>query len=401
MTSVYTTATPSVIVHTSTGIWTICDKCTASPSTQAPVPSTPAPLQPSITTVVYVSPTEILEAQLKLTCIVSVGTSITTCPVETTITSGASTYVSSTSSLSTVLISTTSTVCTACVTPTVPSAPASSSTDHGVPVHTTPKVEGTPSPAPAPVPAPAVLPRCLNTWMYVTQCKNNADSNCYCVLPEFTDSIIDCVEAWGVSKEEIQSALSYLAGICAPQVPSNPAVITHIPSTITLLPTPAATTPVATTSTVSATIPGADTNTVTVSTSASTAAAQPSTPAAVVPPPVTTIAINSNTYTVPQVALVTQSSSAVLVAGTPSPTPAAPTGPTTTPAGAPYPTGPAAPSTFASTTVLPSVVPSGSPVPSGNATAGVPFIGAAAGRVGVSSIVTVLGGAIVAALFLF
>jgi len=51
------------------------------------------------------------------------------------------------------------------------------------------------------------------------------------------------VQSWGANSAEVQSALSYLAGICAAHVKQNPAIITAMPSTITLAPTPAAVVP--------------------------------------------------------------------------------------------------------------------------------------------------------------
>jgi hypothetical protein len=71
------------------------------------------------------------------------------------------------------------------------------------------------------------------------QCKSNSDHSCFCPSPDFTSAVIDCVQAWGVSDDDIQAALSYFTGICAAHVSQNPGIITAIPSTITLIPTPA------------------------------------------------------------------------------------------------------------------------------------------------------------------
>jgi hypothetical protein len=71
------------------------------------------------------------------------------------------------------------------------------------------------------------------------QCKSNSDNSCFCPSPDFTSAVIDCVQAWGASGDEIQAALSYFTGICAAHVSQNPGIVTAIPSTITLIPTPA------------------------------------------------------------------------------------------------------------------------------------------------------------------
>ena len=90
---------------------------------------------------------------------------------------------------------------------------------------------------------PDVLPKCLNTWMYKTGCKDNTDKDCYCKNADYTKNVIGCVTAWGADNDKIQKALSYLAGICAAYVPENPAIITACPTTFTLdMPKPTGTT---------------------------------------------------------------------------------------------------------------------------------------------------------------
>ena len=90
-------------------------------------------------------------------------------------------------------------------------------------------------------PAPSLLPSCLQTWIKLTGCKDNSDSNCFCNDANFTKNVQECVSAWSNHKDQEAQALSYLAGICANHIGSNPGIITNIPSTITLQPTPAAT----------------------------------------------------------------------------------------------------------------------------------------------------------------
>jgi hypothetical protein len=50
--------------------------------------------------------------------------------------------------------------------------------------------------------------------------------------------VIQCIQSWGVSSSEIQAALSYFTGICANHIDQNPGIVTAIPTTITLIPTP-------------------------------------------------------------------------------------------------------------------------------------------------------------------
>lgn len=165
----------------------------------------------------------------------SILTTLTTCPVTETIASGSSQSIRVTQTLSVIRNTVTSTICTKCVAP--PNTQAASST---------PASQPSSSPTgPPPAPVPSVLPKCLNTWITLTKCENNADSDCYCRDSEFTKNVQDCVSSWSEDSTVIQAALSYLAGICAPAVKANPGIITNVPSTITLCPNP---TPTATSS---------------------------------------------------------------------------------------------------------------------------------------------------------
>ncbi|KAF2424260.1 hypothetical protein EJ08DRAFT_664076 [Tothia fuscella] len=106
-----------------------------------------------------------------------------------------------------------------------------------------------PSPPAPSAPCPDVLPQCLNTWIGMTDCKDNSDYDCYCKKAEYTKQVIQCVSSYGLDTNEIQKALSYFVGICAAYVPENPGLITDCPSSIPLTgaPTPlaASSTPVA------------------------------------------------------------------------------------------------------------------------------------------------------------
>lgn len=189
----------------------------------------------------------------------SVYTTLTTCPVINTVTSGSTQIIQTSQTASTVFSTVTSTICTKCVAPPntqpAPSAPVpvpSSLPNGPAPVPSVPVSQpGGPAPAPSvpvsppsgPAPAPSVLPKCLNTWITLTKCKNNADSDCYCKNSDFTKNVQDCVSSWSADSDVIQSALSYLAGICAPHVEANPGIVTNVPSTVTLVPIPVATPP--------------------------------------------------------------------------------------------------------------------------------------------------------------
>ena len=90
---------------------------------------------------------------------------------------------------------------------------------------------------------PGLLPRCLNTWMYLSGCKDNADANCFCGNEDFIKKVMGCIGAWSGSDSETQAAASYLMGLCAPHVPNNPAIITACPSGVQPAGTPAGYTP--------------------------------------------------------------------------------------------------------------------------------------------------------------
>lgn len=79
-------------------------------------------------------------------------------------------------------------------------------------------------------PCPNLVPKCINTWLTIPKCSSNSDAACFCPSPEFTNRVESCIHAWGSSEKEISSALSYFAGICAPFVPKNPAIIDIAPT---------------------------------------------------------------------------------------------------------------------------------------------------------------------------
>ena len=186
-------------------------------------------------------------------------TTLTTCPVTNTITSGDSTLIQTITTISTITSTSTSTICTQCVPPVDTFAPPAIAAPSLPPAVTTPiaSSNGNPpagepsvppiqpsSPAQAP-PAqyPSVLPNCMKTWIPNTTCKDTTDSSCYCLDAAFTKTVQECVSAWAASVSDVQGALSTFAGICADHVSKNPGIIINVPTTITLVPIPASQAP--------------------------------------------------------------------------------------------------------------------------------------------------------------
>lgn len=91
------------------------------------------------------------------------------------------------------------------------------------------------SPAPS-ADCPGVVPSCLNTYLHNTDCANNADADCYCKDEAFINSVYQCIDAYGGSDESVSQAMSYMVGICAKAIPSNPAIVTAVPSSIDIQP---------------------------------------------------------------------------------------------------------------------------------------------------------------------
>ena len=124
--------------------------------------------------------------------------------------------------------------------PSGSSIPASSYACSGPECSTSPaSPESSTSSAPPNYPTPNcpdLLPKCLNTWMYMSGCKSNDDKDCFCGNEEFINNVMGCISAWSQSESDTQAAASYLMGICAAHVPSNPAIITACPSTVTPVP---------------------------------------------------------------------------------------------------------------------------------------------------------------------
>lgn len=243
--SVTTEVSSTVSTITLTSTSTICTQCAHPPTPGVPT---------------GVKPTSAAPPPAQTTTVVTYET-VTTCPVTTTITAGSTTSTSVYTTVSTVTLTSTNTI----IHPT--SAPSS-------------------SPLP-PSECPTVVPKCINTWLDLPKCDSNADTACFCPSSDFTNKVIACIQAWGSSAAEIQSALSYFTGICAAFVPTNPGIVTAVPTTITLGPVPPKPTAVAP-------IPNGP-------------------PAA--PAPVTTLTYSTYTVTVPQVGFSTSAGASTTAVG--------------------------------------------------------------------------------------
>ncbi|KAF3931545.1 hypothetical protein ABW19_dt0207901 [Dactylella cylindrospora] len=115
---------------------------------------------------------------------------------------------------------------------TVPPTETAPVTD--TPVSTT---DYTPIPSvPVETGCPPVLPQCMTTWTKITQCIDSGDVKCLCPNAEYIKNVAECVEAWGVDDDEVAKALEYMQGLCAEQIPENPAIVTCIPTYVTLPP---------------------------------------------------------------------------------------------------------------------------------------------------------------------
>ncbi|KAK3179428.1 hypothetical protein OEA41_005550 [Lepraria neglecta] len=256
--------------------------------------------------------------------------------------------------MSSVIITSTKTFCTRCVAPPMTESPTIQSTvvftggpssagqasvrtiTSSAPVELAKSSSSPPSSAPASpaqaAPAPSLLPNCIQTWIKHTNCKDNSDAGCFCKDSDFTSNVQQCISAWSSHAAEEQGALSYLAGICAPQIPANPGIVTNVPKTITLAPVPVPTnssnpaTPIVAGATQQARSSPPQT---TVSISTTVTIPCPSSGATSIVNQISdgqiqsmcmTTSILNTAVAVPQVAFITSNSAVGLIAGTPAPT---------------------------------------------------------------------------------
>ncbi|KAL1800447.1 hypothetical protein ACET3X_000789 [Alternaria dauci] len=183
------------------------------------------------------------------------------------------------------------------------------------------------SPSYPPVDITDSVPKCMNSWLQISapDCKDNTDSSCYCLKPEFTKNVIDCISARCGSDDETSKALQYFIGICAEHVPQNPSIVEDCPSYIPLNPTPAAPSGGASTGVASSSeVPeAAESSSIVAPPAGGESSAAPSAPASSAPAP-----------SAPASSAPAQDTSSAYGPGYPGETPAVPTqGTTTVPAG--------------------------------------------------------------------
>ncbi|KAJ5302400.1 hypothetical protein PENANT_c008G11590 [Penicillium antarcticum] len=112
----------------------------------------------------------------------------------------------------------------------IPDHPPAVTSKAGEPSSSAVPSEPIPSSPSTHAPCPELVPKCMNTWLSIPKCDSNSDAACFCPSSEFTDKVTSCIHSWGKSNQEIQSGLSYFAGICAPYVPKNPAIVDIVPT---------------------------------------------------------------------------------------------------------------------------------------------------------------------------
>ena len=217
----------------------------------------------------------------------SVKTTLTTCPVTTTITPPHQPpTVLTTSIVSTVITTSTSTITTTTVSP-----PSS------VPVEVVPG----PSPSSTPVSPPAqpspppAFKGCISAWFDLKGCGSNTDYDCYCKQDEVTTKVFECITAYEQDVAKQAAAMANYQGLCAPYIPQHPVIVIK---SVQLIPTPVST----------SAVPPAGTSPVVVVTPAG----------AVTPAPASPVEAGQTTTTTAP------------VAGSPAPTPAPASGPSTT-----------------------------------------------------------------------
>jgi hypothetical protein len=151
-----------------------------------------------------------------VTTVVTVAVSTTICPVTETLT----TVVSSAPP---------SSPTGAASSPTGAASSATGSGSSGSPAAsgTTSLVSSVSSVAPVEtLPCPAVVPSCLNTFLFTIGCSDNTDAACYCPDATFIKNVYDCLYAHGETDAIVAEAVAYFQGICGKWVNENPAIAT-------------------------------------------------------------------------------------------------------------------------------------------------------------------------------
>lgn len=148
--------------------------------------------------------------------VVKCGSNVTECPSHST-------------TVTTVTVAVSTTICpvteTSSSTYVLPPPPATTTTTKA-PVTTVPQPPATD------LPCPPLVPQCINTWLFILECKDNTDHGCYCPSAAFVENIYTCFYAHGETDVVINEAIIFFQGICAPHIPSNPGIVT-CPNTLT------------------------------------------------------------------------------------------------------------------------------------------------------------------------
>ncbi|KAL9529580.1 Adhesion cell surface protein [Sphaerulina musiva] len=213
-----------------------CETASAPPSYSA----TSAPLESSTQATPYSLSTSVSSAASISTPAYGTASSEASSPTYSSASTSAPSYASSSSiSASAPVYSPTSSVENSPVT-----ASASNHSSPGSSVTPTSSVPVTTPNSPQPN-SPDVLPKCINSWLHLTTCKDNTDYECFCKSGDFVSKVYSCVSAWSNDKDTTNSGAGYFMGLCAEYIPHNPAIVTGCPSSITPAAgyTPASSTP--------------------------------------------------------------------------------------------------------------------------------------------------------------
>jgi CFEM domain len=196
--------------------------------------SSPAASSSSISPVVSSYTTSSSASAIEVITTVIVDTTTTLCPVTLTHTTGGNTSIEVSTSTSTILVTTTKTVCTRCEAESTssPLATTSAVVSSSPAVYIAPTSTTSSSGPVVTQSCPDVLPQCLNTWLFIEGCSSNTDTACFCPSTDFVANVFSCLSAYGASDTEISVAQVYFQGICAPYIPSNPAIVTCASSVI-------------------------------------------------------------------------------------------------------------------------------------------------------------------------
>ncbi|KAH6973739.1 hypothetical protein BKA56DRAFT_619949 [Ilyonectria sp. MPI-CAGE-AT-0026] len=83
---------------------------------------------------------------------------------------------------------------------------------------------------------PEVVPSCVNTFLdYVSECKDNTDTACYCPKQDFVNKVFNCLYAHGESDDVVAKAVTFFQGLCADYAGENPEIVTGVDSITSII----------------------------------------------------------------------------------------------------------------------------------------------------------------------